>query len=58
MIKIFVHHDHHELEALVNNWISSNSITILDFSHTMSVVDENLIHSIILVYKFDEDNPC
>ena len=31
MIKIFVHHDHHELEALVNNWISSNSITILDF---------------------------
>ena len=58
MIKIFVHHDHHEFEALVNNWISSNSITILDFSYTMSVVDENLIHSIILVYKFDEDNPC
>lgn len=58
MIKIFVHHDHHELEILVNNWLSSSSITILDFSYTMCVTDENIIHSIVLVYILDADNPC
>ncbi len=58
MIKIFVQRDHHELEAQVNDWICSNSVTILDISHSVCISEEEILHSIMIRYKSDDSKLC
>lgn len=58
MIKLFVHTNHRELEILVNNWISSNSITVIDIRHFMCVYENNVLYSIIIHYHPQDSIPC
>lgn len=58
MIKIFVQKNHRDLETQVNNWISSNQATILSISHSLSTLDNELVHTIIIFYKLEFNKPC
>lgn len=58
MIKIFVHADHRELEILVNNWITSNHITVININHSICVSEDELVHSVIIYYQKQDSIPC
>lgn len=58
MIKIFVQTDHRELETLVNNWILSNDIIVINIGHFMCVLESDIVHSIIIHYQTQDSIPC
>ena len=58
MIKIFVQTDHRELEMLVNKWISSSHINVINIHHSMCALENEIVHSIIIHYQPQDSMPC
>lgn len=58
MIKIFVQTDHRELERLVNNWIASSPIIVINIHHSICTLENELVHSIIIYYQTQDSIPC
>ncbi len=58
MIKIFVQTDHRELETLVNNWISSSHIIVINLYHSICILENELVHSVIIYYQKQDSMPC
>lgn len=58
MVKIFVHTSHRELETLVNNWISSSHIIVIDMHHSICVSENELVHSVMIYYQTQDSMPC
>ncbi len=58
MIKIFVQTNHRELETLVNNWISSNHIMVINIHHSICALENELVHSVIIHYQTQDSIPC
>ncbi len=58
MVKIFVRKEHRELEVQINNWICSNSIKIVNFSHSTCVFEDEIVHSVLINYESDDSRPC
>lgn len=58
MVKIFVQTDHRDLETLVNNWISSSHITVINLHHSICVFENELVHSLIIYYIPHDSIPC
>lgn len=58
MVKIFVQTDHRDLETLVNNWISSGHITVINLQYSICVLENELVHSLIIYYTPQDSIPC
>ncbi len=58
MIKIFVQQNHHELEAQVNQWLSTQTISVLSISYSVCTLNEEIAHSVLINYIPVDSKPC
>ncbi len=58
MIKIFVHKSYHELEQLVNSWITTKTFEKLELKYSTFATSDTIYFSVLIHYTLTDSSPC
>lgn len=50
MVKLLSHNNQHELEKIINDWISNQHIEVIDIKYSTILWNECIIYCVLIIY--------